>query len=37
MAFEHQRFEVGAGGIDGGRETGAAGAEDDGIANVLQT
>ena len=35
MAFEYQRLEVGAGGINGGRQTGAAGAQDDGVANVL--
>ena len=35
VAFNDQRFQVGAGSIDGGRETGAASAEDDSIANVL--
>ena len=35
VAFQHQRFQVGAGGIDGGREAGAAGAEDNGFANIF--
>ena len=32
VAFEDERLEVGAGGVDGGGEAGAAGAEDDGVA-----
>jgi len=32
VAFEDEGLEVGAGGVDGGSEAGAAGAEDDGIA-----
>ncbi len=32
VAFEDQRLEVGAGGVDGGGEAGAAGAEDNGVA-----
>ena len=31
VAFEDERLEVGAGGVDGGGEAGAAGAEDDGV------
>jgi len=34
VAFEDERLEVGARGIDGGGEAGATGAEDDGIANI---
>ncbi len=34
VAFQHQRLEVGAGGVDGRGEPGAAGAEDDGVVNV---
>ena len=33
VAFEDERLEVGAGGVDGGGESGAAGAEDDGVAS----
>ena len=33
VAFEDERLEVGAGGVDGGGQPGAAGAEDDGVAN----
>ena len=33
VAFEDEGFEVGAAGVDGGGEAGAAGAEDDDIAN----
>jgi hypothetical protein len=32
VAFEDERLEVGACGVDGGGESGAAGAEDDGVA-----
>jgi hypothetical protein len=32
VAFEDERLEVGARGVDGGSEAGAAGAEDDGVA-----
>ena len=32
VAFEDERLEVGAGGVDGGGESGAAGAQDDGVA-----
>ena len=35
MAFKDERLEVGAGGVDGGGEAGAARAEDDGVANVV--
>jgi hypothetical protein len=33
VALEDERLEVGARGVDGGGEAGAAGAEDDGVAN----
>ncbi len=33
VAFEDEGLEVGAGGVDGGGEAGAAGAEDDQVAN----
>jgi hypothetical protein len=33
VAFEDKRLEVGACGVDGGGESGAAGAEDDGVAS----
>ena len=32
VAFEDERLEVSAGGVDGGSKAGAAGAKDDGIA-----
>ena len=35
VAFEDERLEVSAGGVDGGGEAGAAGAEDDGVADVF--
>ncbi len=35
VAFEDERLEVGAGGVDGGGEAGAAGAQDDGVANLV--
>ncbi len=35
VAFEDERLEVGAGCVDGGGEAGAAGAEDDGIADFV--
>ena len=34
VAFEDEGLEIGAGGVDGGSEAGAAGAEDDGVAKV---
>ena len=34
VAFEHERVEAGAAGVNGGGESGAAGAENDGIANL---
>ncbi len=34
VAFKNERLEAGAGGVDGGGESGAAGAEDYGIASV---
>jgi hypothetical protein len=34
MAFQDQRFKVSAGGVNSGCETGAASAEDDGMANL---
>ena len=33
VAFEDERLEVGARGVDGGGQPGAAGAQDDGVAN----
>ncbi len=33
VAFEDQRLQVGARGVDGSGKSGAAGAEDDGVAN----
>ena len=36
VSFEDERLEVGARGIDGGGESGAAGAEDDGIENSIR-
>ena len=33
VAFEDERFEVGARGVDGSGQPGAAGAQDDGVAN----
>jgi hypothetical protein len=35
MTLQHQRFKVGAGGINSGGKAGAAGAEDNGIAYVF--
>ena len=32
MAFEHEGLEIGAGGVDGGGKSGAAGTEDDCVA-----
>ena len=34
MAFDHQRLEVGAGGVEGGGVAGASGAHDHNIAYV---
>ena len=34
VAFEDEGLEVGAGGVDGGGESGAAGTEDDGVAGL---
>lgn len=33
VAFEDEGFEIGAGGVDGGGESGAAGTEDDCVAS----
>lgn len=33
VAFEDEGFEIGAGGVDGGGESGAAGTEDDSVAS----
>ena len=35
MAFEHQRLQIGAGGVDSCGEPGAAGAQNDCVANVV--
>ncbi len=34
VALENQRVEAGAGGVDGGGESGAAGAKNNGVANI---
>ena len=36
MALEDEGLEIGAGGVDGGGESGAAGAEDDGVADFVR-
>jgi len=35
VAFEDERLEIGAGGVDGGSEAGAAGAKNDGVADFV--
>ena len=35
VAFDHKRFEVSTGGVEGGGEAGASRADDDDVANVV--